>query len=276
MTSLTRRRWLALGVGAVVVPAARFAHALGRDAPRTLDDAVAAFETLISPEALAHLAATPDARLPEYERGFDRIRALRWHEGAVWPIAEGPVGKALEAQCEGLGFRRQDLTAYLITTLARRHSGRGRDVAAQIAQFHEIRAREEKEEGVRRKAGVHVFKCRIELLDQFYFAAGAATPRTRPQELIDAIAATLIGNPQFLEVEAQGHASAGEPRADELSRARALDVVAALVRAGLPASRLTAHGLGARFRNTEPNRVAGRDRDRRVELVILRVVRPDV
>lgn len=277
---ISRRRLLALGlgtaVGGAVRPAAARRASRAGATPRTLEAAVASFETLLSSEACQHVAAAPPARLIEYERGFDWLRRLRWHE--TWPMAEGHVGRALRGECAALRFSEAELTAYLIVTIAQRHGAPKLDLPAQLAPFREAHRRE-REAQERRDAACRAGKTCVrlgflEIDDQLYFSRGSSRPRAGEDQRILEIAKMLTGSHDFLEVEIQGHAAAGEAHPAELALDRARAVVDALVRTGAPSRKLTAHGLGARFRNTQAQPTAGHDRERRADLILLRRERP--
>jgi outer membrane protein OmpA-like peptidoglycan-associated protein len=84
------------------------------------------------------------------------------------------------------------------------------------------------------------------ILDVVEFDAGTATLRTTSQPILDAVAATLVGNPSIRLVEVQSHTSRiGDHDANlALSMQRAEVVAAYLVQAGVSSSRLIARGYG--------------------------------
>lgn len=86
----------------------------------------------------------------------------------------------------------------------------------------------------------------IEILDVITFERGKVQFTKSSLPILDAIAATLIGNPSILEVEIQGHT---DERGDDLanlrlSQARAQVVKNYLVGKGVDAKRLSAQGYG--------------------------------
>jgi outer membrane protein OmpA-like peptidoglycan-associated protein len=84
------------------------------------------------------------------------------------------------------------------------------------------------------------------ILDVVEFDPGTATLRPTSEPILDAVAATLLGNPSIQLVEVQSHMSRLSARdvIFTLSNQRAEAVVAYLVHAGVPASRLVAQGYG--------------------------------
>jgi Ca-activated chloride channel family protein len=128
------------------------------------------------------------------------------------------------------------------------------------------------EDGCPDKGRIVVHMGRIEILDKIYFETGSATVKPVSAPILDAVAATLRGNPQIELVEVQGHADARGSRRDQerIALARARAVVAYLVARGVDPKRLLVRGYGA----TRPvDRRSGPDawsRNRRVEWLILR------
>lgn len=102
-----------------------------------------------------------------------------------------------------------------------------------------------------------------------YFDVGSAVIRPESEMVLKEIAEVLGGNPTWkLDVEGHTDSVGGGAYNLELSRQRAVAVKDALVsRHGIPAQRLSTAGFGA-TRPKEPNEtLAGRARNRRVELV---------
>jgi outer membrane protein OmpA-like peptidoglycan-associated protein len=90
--------------------------------------------------------------------------------------------------------------------------------------------------------------------------------------LLDAIAATIEGNPHLLFLEVQGHAD--DRGADAyniaLTRDRAAAVVQALTQRGIAASRLRSGGYGERCPLERGTSDAARAANRRVQIKVLR------
>ena len=85
-----------------------------------------------------------------------------------------------------------------------------------------------------------------EILDVVEFAPGTATLRPRSLPTLDAVAATLCGNPSIELVEVQSHTGGvGDETANQaLTEQRAAAVVAYLVAAGVEPARLSPQGYG--------------------------------
>jgi outer membrane protein OmpA-like peptidoglycan-associated protein len=114
---------------------------------------------------------------------------------------------------------------------------------------------------------VTIMKGRIEILNAIYFQAGKAEIKPISFPLVDAIAATLNGNPQIRLVEVQGHTARGEK--DRLATNRANAVVKALGERNVDRIRLVARAYG----NTKPICIqkgeACLSKNRRVEFLIV-------
>jgi outer membrane protein OmpA-like peptidoglycan-associated protein len=112
---------------------------------------------------------------------------------------------------------------------------------------------------------------RIAIKQQVQFVQGSADIAASSNTLLSEIADVILRNPDIGRVEVQGHTdnSGNEEANRDLSQRRANAVRDWLVKAGVPADRLTAVGHGS-SRPLAPNiTAANRARNRRVELVIL-------
>ena len=119
---------------------------------------------------------------------------------------------------------------------------------------------------------VQVAGAAITISEMIYFASGKAEIGPTSTKLLDEIAATLEGRPDVRLVEIQGHADFSG-RASEnvkLTQARADAVRAALVQRGVDPSRLTSVGYGHHCPIDPALWGRGLDRNRRVELRIVR------
>ena len=106
------------------------------------------------------------------------------------------------------------------------------------------------------------------ILDKVYFPSLSAEVPERSRAIVEAIAATLNGNPQIRRVSVHGHAASDEPNAWALGVERAAAVRAALVSAGVDGERLAVESFGA-TRPVDPRDTAdARERNRRVEFDI--------
>ena len=128
------------------------------------------------------------------------------------------------------------------------------------------------EDGCPDRGSVIIEENQIIILEKIYFATDSAEILERSYPIVDAVAATLIGNPQITMVEVQGHAD--ERGADDynirLTADRAASVVQALGQRGVDLNRLRSAGYGERC-PIDPGHNAGAwDKNRRVEFKIIR------
>jgi len=110
-------------------------------------------------------------------------------------------------------------------------------------------------------------------MDRVYFETDSAEIRPISFPILDAVAATLRGNPQITFVEIQGHAD--ERSSDEynirLTQDRATSVLNYLVQRGsVERNRLRAVGYGERCPVDPSHTEAAWERNRRVEFKIIR------
>lgn len=125
------------------------------------------------------------------------------------------------------------------------------------------------EDGCPDRGRVIVEESQIRILEKIYFTRDSSEILPRSAPIVDALAATLNGNPQITRVELQGHASDEEADGWALSAARAGALRAALVTRGVAADRLVVRPFGA-TRPIDPTHTErGRERNRRAELQIL-------
>jgi outer membrane protein OmpA-like peptidoglycan-associated protein len=128
------------------------------------------------------------------------------------------------------------------------------------------------EDGCPDRGRVIVTDTKIEILDKIYFEYDSDVIKSRSFPILDAIVATLNGNPDILEVEIQGHTD--ERGSDsynlDLSDRRAKSVRRYLSEHGVDGGRLQAQGYG----ETQPIDPRSNERawakNRRVEFLILK------
>ncbi|MGE0789542.1 MAG: OmpA family protein [Sandaracinaceae bacterium] len=126
----------------------------------------------------------------------------------------------------------------------------------------------EDEDGCPDRGSVVISESSITILDQIYFASRSSAVNARQAPILDAVAATLLGNPDVTRVTIEGHTARNEPNALALSRARAQTVLDELVRRGVLASRFTVAAMGAE-QPVDPRNVAdAHERNRRVRFRI--------
>jgi len=118
---------------------------------------------------------------------------------------------------------------------------------------------------------VEVRDSKIEIHEKIQFDTNRATIRSASFELMDEIGAVITKNPQIKRIRIEGHASAegGRRRNKTLSAARARSVMKYLRDHGVPASELVAVGFGAERPIADNSTREGREKNRRVEFVIL-------
>ena len=128
------------------------------------------------------------------------------------------------------------------------------------------------QDGCPDKGRVIVRKGKLEILDKIYFETDKDIIKEISYPILDAIAATMKGNPQILEIEVQGHA---DERGDDahnmdLTERRAKAVRVYLIDKGIDGNRLQSHGYG----ETKPVCMEHNEdcwsRNRRVEFVIIK------
>ena len=129
----------------------------------------------------------------------------------------------------------------------------------------------EDEDGCPDRGSVVIEDNSIVILEKIYFETDSAVIQRRSYPIIDAVAATLNGNPQITKVEIQGHAD--ERGADDynlrLTRDRAASVVESLVQRGVARDRLRSAGYGERCPVDPRSNQQAWERNRRVEFKIL-------
>ncbi len=116
------------------------------------------------------------------------------------------------------------------------------------------------DEGCPDTGRVVIMDTQLRVLDQIYFEAGASSLAASSRPILDAVAATLTGNPQLTRVEIEGHADPAEAGGWRVSAERAAVVQAALIERGVAAHRLVPRAYGA----TRPLRAGSDERNRRV------------
>ncbi len=118
---------------------------------------------------------------------------------------------------------------------------------------------------------VEVTAERIVINEKIQFDSNKATIKAESNGLLDEIAKTIKEAPQLKKLEIQGHASSeGDAKANlKLSDDRAKSVMAALVSRQVKADVLTAKGYGSEKKLVEEKTEADREKNRRVEFLIL-------
>jgi len=130
----------------------------------------------------------------------------------------------------------------------------------------------EDEDGCPDRGNVIIEENEIIILDKIFFATDSAEILAKSFPIVDAVAATLVGNPQITLIEIQGHAD--ERGSDDynvrLTSDRAASVRQALIQRGVDSGRLRSGGYGERC-PVDPNHDADAwEKNRRVEFKIIR------
>jgi OOP family OmpA-OmpF porin len=128
------------------------------------------------------------------------------------------------------------------------------------------------EDGCPDKGSVIIEENEIIILEKIYFATDSAEILPKSFPIVDAVGATMVGNPQITLVEIQGHAD--ERGTDEynirLTSDRAASVRQALIQRGVDATRLRSAGYGERCAVDPGHNAAAWEKNRRVEFKIIR------
>jgi OmpA-OmpF porin, OOP family len=128
------------------------------------------------------------------------------------------------------------------------------------------------EDGCPDRGSVIIEENEIIILEKIYFATDSAEILEKSFPIVDAVGATLVGNPQITRVEIQGHAD--ERGADDynirLTSDRAASVRQALIQRGVDATRLRSAGYGERCPMDPQHNAPAWEKNRRVEFKIIR------
>jgi OmpA-OmpF porin, OOP family len=129
----------------------------------------------------------------------------------------------------------------------------------------------EDEDGCPDRGNVVIEENQIIILEKIYFATNSAEILPRSFPIVDAVASTLIGNPQITYIEIQGHADerATDQYNIDLTRDRAASVLQALVERGVAPNRLRSAGYGERCPIDPGHNEAAWEKNRRVEFKII-------
>ena len=118
---------------------------------------------------------------------------------------------------------------------------------------------------------VRVTDTEVIILQQVQFDTAKATIRKVSDGLLDEVAGVLKEHPEITKIEVQGHTDdRGTPAGNEkLSQDRADAVLAAMVKRGIDAGRLTAKGYGQTVPVESNKTEVGRQKNRRVQFKIV-------
>jgi outer membrane protein OmpA-like peptidoglycan-associated protein len=103
------------------------------------------------------------------------------------------------------------------------------------------------------------------------FDTGKATIKKVSDKLLDEVAGVLAAHPEILKIEVQGHTDNRGTKGGNkiLSEQRAAAVMKALVARGIDVARLASHGYGQDKPIDVNTTDAGRQKNRRVQFIIL-------
>jgi outer membrane protein OmpA-like peptidoglycan-associated protein len=128
------------------------------------------------------------------------------------------------------------------------------------------------EDGCPDKGKVIIEGSDIVILEKVQFETNSAKILPQSNEILDAVAATMKGHPEFLVMEVAGHAD--ERSTDEhnlnLTRLRAQAVMDALLKRGVAAKRLVSQGYGEYCPLDSASNPAAWEKNRRVEFKIVK------
>jgi len=146
------------------------------------------------------------------------------------------------------------------------------DIADKCPNVPETYNGFEDDDGCPDKGRVIVHQSNIEILDKIYFETGKSIIKPESFPILDAIAATMAGNPDIQLVEIQGHAD--ERGNDDfnlkLTDDRAHAVLKYLTDKGIDTARLRANGYGETKPIDSGHNERAWSKNRRVEFVIER------
>ncbi|WP_253910537.1 Ig-like domain-containing protein [Pyxidicoccus fallax] len=128
------------------------------------------------------------------------------------------------------------------------------------------------------KVKVQVDGERILILEKVYFATSKDIILARSFPLLKQVAAVLRANPQVELLRIEGHTDnqGSDAKNLDLSKRRAANVRAFLIKEGIAANRLESEGYGETKPVDTNKTAAGRENNRRVEFTILRVGKVEV
>ena len=128
------------------------------------------------------------------------------------------------------------------------------------------------EDGCPDRGRVVVTDTKIEILDKVYFEFAKAIIKSESYPILDAVAATMAGNPDIALIEVQGHTdNRGDAKYNKwLSRQRAKAVKEYMVGKGIDESRLQSEGYGEEVPIIDKNNDEAWAKNRRVEFLILK------
>lgn len=132
----------------------------------------------------------------------------------------------------------------------------------------------EDEDGCPDRGRVVVTETTLTIIDHVYFTSRSTTLTPTATQVLDAVVATLQGNPDITSLGIQGHSDRAEPNGVELSQQRADAVRSYLVEHGVAPGRLFAQGVAATSPAGRGRSRAAQAKNRRVEFIIAKRADP--
>jgi OmpA-OmpF porin, OOP family len=128
------------------------------------------------------------------------------------------------------------------------------------------------EDGCPDKGKVIIEGNEILILEKVQFETDSARILPQSHEILDAVAATLKGHPEFTLLEVEGHADerASDQHNLQLTKARAASVMDALRSRGIASSRLISQGYGEYCPLDKASTPAAWEKNRRVEFKVVK------
>jgi outer membrane protein OmpA-like peptidoglycan-associated protein len=141
-----------------------------------------------------------------------------------------------------------------------------------IKETQEVYNGKDDEDGCPDKNRINVTEGEIEVLDMIYFETAKAVIKKESYEILDAVAATLKGNPGILLIEIQGHTDerGNDAYNLDLSDRRAHAVEKYIADKGVDPGRLSAQGYGETQPKINAHNEAAWSKNRRVAFLILK------
>lgn len=146
------------------------------------------------------------------------------------------------------------------------------DVDDKCPQEPEVYNGFEDGDGCPDKGKVIIDGSNIVILEKINFATGSAEILPQSLPIVEAVAGTLKGHPEFTVIEVAGHA---DERGDDsynldLTKRRAASVRAALMQRGITSNRIVSQGYGEYCPLDEGSNMAAWDKNRRVEFKVVK------
>jgi OmpA-OmpF porin, OOP family len=128
------------------------------------------------------------------------------------------------------------------------------------------------EDGCPDKGKVIIEGSDIVILDKVQFETNSAKILPQSNEILDAVASTMKGHPEFLVMEIAGHADerSTDEHNQQLTKARAQAVMEAMMKRGVAAKRLVSQGYGEYCPLDAASNPAAWEKNRRVEFKVVK------